>query len=122
MSEQRARAEVYARSGGVDEILANRKADHWSHRLAAGQMGQWRPSNGLHLSFKTHEWLHRKPALAYAGGWHVRSGEDPRQVPVWLLRPWPGWWLIDDVPADGGAHVLIPADLDLPCPLALPAA
>lgn len=109
MSEDRARIEVYARSGGVDEILGHGQADHFSHRWAAGQIGSWRPSNGLHLSAGVHGWLHQHPALAYAGGWHLRSGTHLQSAPVWLARPWPGWWLIDDLVTDG-PHLLVLAD------------
>jgi hypothetical protein len=106
VSEARARAEVHARSGGVDEILGQGEAVHFSHRWAAGQLGMWRPANGLHLSAAVHGWLHHHPELAQAGGWHVLSGTVLQDAPVWLARPWPGWWLINDLVTDGGPHVL----------------
>lgn len=106
MNEARARAEVYARSLGVDEILASGKATDFSHRWAAGQLGTFRPANGLHLARGTHEWLERNRALARAGGWHVLSGTVLQAAPVWLARPWPAWWLIDDLDR-AGPHVLI---------------
>lgn len=109
MSEDRARAEVYARSGGVDEILGHGQATDFSHRWAKGQLGDWRPANGLHIGRGTHEWLERNRDLARAGGWHVRSGTRLQSAPVWLSRPWPGWWLIDDLVTDG-PHVLVWAD------------
>lgn len=110
MSEGRARAEVYARSGGVDEILGHGQAQHFSHRWAAGQLGVWRPANGLHLAASTHAWLHQHPTLAKAGGWHVLPDTRLQTAPVWLARPWPAWWLIDDLVTDGGPHVLVLAD------------
>ena len=111
MSEARARAEVYGRSGGVDEILGSGEAQHWSHRMGRGQQGSWRPANGLHLASGTHSWLHAHPSLARAGGWHLASGTHLQTTPVWLARPWPGWFLIDDLVTDGGLHVLIFADI-----------
>lgn len=105
MSEDRARAEVYARANGVDEILGHGEAVHFSHRWAKGQLGTWRPANGLHLAAGTHEWLHQHPTLARLGGWQTLSGAVLQQTPVWLARPFPGWWLIDDLVTDG-PHVL----------------
>lgn len=104
-NESRARAEVYARSDGVDEILGYGSATDFSHRWAKGQLGAWRPANGLHLKRETHEWLERNRRLARVGGWHVRSGSTLQEVPVWLARPWPGWWCIEDRLTDG-PHVL----------------
>jgi hypothetical protein len=107
--EARARWEVQQRSGRVDEITGQGTALHWSHRIAAGRGGTYRPANGLDLSPAVHEWLHRNPALAYAGGWHVESGATVQDVPVWLARPWPGWFLIEDRVTDG-PHLLLHCD------------
>lgn len=109
MNEERARAEVYARSGGGDEILGQGQATDWSHRIGRGQLGCWRPANGIHLAAGTHRWLHANPELARAGGWQLRSGTHLQSAPVWLARPWPGWFLIDDLVTDG-PHVLVWAD------------
>jgi hypothetical protein len=109
-TEDRGRAELYARTGRVDEVTGGR-ATEASHRLARSQGGTWSPSNLLDLSNATHAWLHANPRLAVAGGWHLRSGADPEQCPVWLSLPWPGWWLIQDG-GDGGPHVLVPAGVD----------
>lgn len=108
MSEDRARAEVYARSGGVDEILGHGEAQHFSHREARGQLGAWRPANGLHVSAGVHGWLHQHPTFAKAGGWHVLPGAVLQETPVWLARPWPAWWLIDDL-STAGPHLLVEA-------------
>lgn len=120
MSEDRARREVRERSGGICEICNHAPATSWSHRVAAGRGGQWDAANGIDTcgdgTRGCHGWLTANPAKAYAGGWHVETGADPSQVPVWLARPWPGWFRITD-PGDGGAHVLVPvdaADLGLP--------
>ena len=107
VSEDRARAEVYARSGGIDEIFGHGQATDFSHRWAKGKLGVWRPANGLHLQRQTHEWLERNRNLARLGGWHVRSGAVLQEAPVWLANPWPAWWLIDDLTTP---HVLIYCD------------
>lgn len=106
-SQTQGRKAVYERSGGVCEVTGFDVAAHWSHRLARSQGGTWAPWNGLHVDALFHAWAHANPALAVAGGWIVLPGVDPRTVPVWLARPYPGWWLIGD-PADGGPHVLTP--------------
>jgi hypothetical protein len=124
-TEARGREVVYARSGGLDEILGNVRASEWSHRLARRHaLGGWRPSNGLHLHPVTHAWLHQNPAAAYAGGWHIRDGHHgataPERVPVWLALPWRGWWLLHDEPGDGGPPLLTLADTDRPPPATMP--
>jgi hypothetical protein len=117
VNEDRARAEVYARSAGVDEIVGHGLATDWSHRIARGRMGEFAPWNGIHVSAGVHGWLHAHPELAQAGGWHLLSGSDPQEEPVWLSLPWPSWWRIQDL-GDGGPHVLSTAwDDDRPRPV-----
>jgi hypothetical protein len=79
--------------------------EEMSHRLAASKLGAWSPVNILSTCWPCHRWLHAEPAAAFAGGWHVPAESDPGAVPVWLLDPWPGWWLLADL-GDGGPHVL----------------
>lgn len=120
-TEARGRAAVYARSGGLDEILGTVRAGEWSHRLARSHGGTWAPSNGLHTNPAVHDWLHANPGLACEGGWHVRDGVTaPADVPVWLALPWPGWWTLTDEPGDGGPPLLIPAHVDRPQPVMPP--
>lgn len=107
--EARARWEVSQRAGGVDEIIPRLRATDFSHREGRGQQGAWRPANGLKLNRGTHVWLHAHRNLARAGGWIVIPGSVLQETPVWLARPWPGWWLIDDLVTDG-PHVLRFAD------------
>lgn len=110
MSETSARREVATRSGGVCELCAAAQAQEWSHRVSRGRLGGWRAANGVHMCPPCHRWCHSEPELARAGGWHVTTGEDPAVVPVWLSRPYPGWWLM--VESLDGGHTLIPlADL-----------
>lgn len=104
-SESTARRILHERSGGLCELCTTARATDWAHRLDRSHGGQWRPANGLHLCHRCHAWHHAHPGLAGAGGWRlVRDPRDPADVPVWLSRPWPSWWLLDD---DG---VLIPVD------------
>jgi hypothetical protein len=121
-SESRTRREVAARSMGLCE-LGYGQATEMSHRLAAGRGGTWTPANIQHLSSYAHRWATLNPAAAYAAGVFVESGADPARVPMWLARPWPGWWLARYV--DEGPHVLEPVDHDalgLPAVPVLPAA
>ena len=95
------------RSGGRCEVSQWDRGVECSHRLARSQGGTWAPWNLLDLDGLLHRWLHDNPHLAVAGGWHVLPGVDPLTVPVWLARPWPGWWIFR-IPRDGGPHVLEP--------------
>lgn len=115
--EKRAHEEVRARGAGitvaeltpetlgVDEILGYGQAVEFSHRIAAGRGGPDRPANGLRLARTTHDYLHNHPKLAEAGGWHLPTGTHLQSAPVWLARPYPAWWCIDDLVTDG-PHVL----------------
>lgn len=78
------------------EVTGSAPDLHWSHRVAKGRGGDWAPSNGVLMSAQLHAWTHDHPAYAYSLGWHVRTGFDPREVPVWLARPWPGFWFLRD--------------------------
>lgn len=101
---------VAERSGGLCEAGMGR-ADDMSHRTSRGRGGPWHWANVLHLSRRVHDLAHRHPARAYALGWFTPTRADPRRIPVWLARPWPGWWLIEDAD-DGGPHVLTPLDTE----------
>lgn len=108
-----------------DEITGTGNGREFSHRLAAGRGGGYRPANGLWVTRKTHDWLHGNPELAYAGGWHVETWGDLWTRPVWLARvgqsPGPGWYLIEDRgQADGGPHVVMWCDDQPPQPVMPP--
>ncbi len=113
-TENRCRAEVYARSGRLCELGGGRAAE-LSHRLPRSRGGGWEPWNVIHVSSEWHRWWHANPSLAYAGGWHLQTGDDPRTSPVWLERPCPGWFTIEPC-LDGGPHVLVPFEVDLAPP------
>lgn len=105
MPEARARRIVAERSGGLCELCPAARATDWAHRRDRSHGGGWEPSNGLHLCHRCHMWTHERPLLAGIGGWRlVRDPRDPGEVPVWLARPWPSWWLLDN---DG---ILTPVD------------
>lgn len=110
MSEEAVRIAVAERSGGLCEAKSGR-ADEMSHRESAGRGGLWTVHNILHLSRYVHALCHQWPARAYELGWFVRSHVDPQTVPVWLIRPWPGWWRIADAD-DGGPHLLYPLQVE----------
>lgn len=107
--EARARAEVAERAAGSCEVTGAPGALEWAHRVSLGRGGAWTPWNGLHLSRAAHAWCHQHPGSAYAAGWFVETGHDPAAVPVWLARPYPGWWLLQPA-EDGGKHVAVPLD------------
>lgn len=69
---------------------------HWSHRIARSRGGSWAPSNGVLLCLVAHGWAHTFPKLARSLGWHLNTHDAPAEAPVWLARPYPGWWLLDD--------------------------
>lgn len=114
--------EVHARAAGIhlddlvretpalDEILGDRPGCDFSHRIAAGRGGTYRPANGVYVSREVHEWLEANPELARAGGWHLDTGADIHTAPVWLARagqfPGAGWYLLEDRPDDGGPHLI----------------
>lgn len=133
MNESRARTEVNIRALGrcelptrirykdrgrwiTEDVRCPQEGAEWSHRLARGRMGLWTPSNGLRACHRCHDYLHDHPALAEAGGWHLASDSEPATSPVYLLEPFPGWWLLDDLLGDGGDHVvrLYPDLIDAP--------
>jgi hypothetical protein len=98
---------VAVRADGRCEASGDRPAEEMSHRISRGRGGLWHPANLLHLSGYVHRLCHAYPARAYALGWFVETGVDPASRPVWLARPWAGWWQITDL-GDGGQHVLVP--------------
>lgn len=121
--EELGRHALAERSGGQCEIHGDHLATDWSHRRARAHGGTWAPWNGLHICHRSHMWLEAEPDAAAAGGWRlVHDERDPMVVPVWLARPWPGWWwLTVDIVLMGDrtrAHIMVPVDdpgaLDLP--------
>lgn len=90
----------------------------WSHRIAAGRGGTYAPSNGILLTRLVHDWAHREPSLAERLGWHLPTGTDTTRAPAWLVRPWPGFWLLPDDagplrPAHREDHPHLPGDAEL---------
>lgn len=81
------------------EATGNTQQLEFSHRLAAGRGGTYAPSNGLLLNHDIHMWAHHHPYAATRLGWHIETGFNPLDAPVWLPRPFPGWWLLGDVDA-----------------------
>lgn len=77
------------------EGCSQERATDWSHRIGAGVGGEWRASNGLHLSRRCHQLIHSWPALARnEWGWRLESHEDPLSMPALLAVH--GWVLLDD--------------------------
>lgn len=99
-SQRTGRDKVEDRAAGVCELCGRRVAAEWHHRKNRSQGGQWAASNGLHLDSACHRWVTEHPKEARAGGWSVRSRQDPRKVPV-LRRG--QWVLLDD---DGGFELV----------------
>lgn len=102
----------------VCEACGTTRGVQWSHRIARSRGGTWAPSNGVALCLVEHGWAHSFPDTARRLGWHVRTGLDPREVPVWLARPWPGFWLLTDdleplVPAHREDYPDLPTDDEL---------
>lgn len=99
-TEHGARTAVHQRAGGRCELCGAARPSEYAHRRPRSQGGPWAPSNGLHLCHRCHPWCHAHPHDAWAGGWHVRSTDDPLVMPVWLRNPqWSpdgAWWLLDD--------------------------
>ena len=118
-SEAAGRVAVYERAGGRCELGCGQLGGSWGHRRRRSQGGTWSPVNGLLLcgdgTRGCHGWLTAHPAEAAAGGWEVPSWLDPEAVPVWLAKPWPGWWLLTvEQPATGPrSHLAVPADPDI---------
>jgi hypothetical protein len=90
VNEKTARALVYARSAGLCERCGAARATNWHHRQARGRgkVGQWCPSNGMHLcgsgSTGCHGYITENPKTSREQGWSVPSWEDPANVPVWV--------------------------------------
>lgn len=84
--------------------------------MSRGRLGGWAPSNALRACHTCHEWITTHPQLGEAGGWALGSDADPTTSPVFLLHPYPGWFLIEDELDDGGDHLVreYPGRLDAP--------
>ena len=112
MTVKLAREIVYARSLGICEMCACRRATNWHHRQSRGRV--WTPENGLHLcgsgTTGCHGWVTHHPELGREWGWVVSNApafhpaEEPAVIKgVWHLlqpdgglvrldRPLPGPW------------------------------
>jgi hypothetical protein len=111
-SEADGRHAVTARAERMCEADPSHEGTHWHHRVLRGQGGTWSPVNGMWVCAAAHDWIHKHPADALALGWLVASTVDPATAPVWLHRPWEGWWLLSltGEEIDPRAHVLVPLD------------
>ena len=100
MSEQAARAIVYARSQGRCEVCGNYSAQSVHHRMKEGR--PWEPANLLHIcgdgTRGCHGWIENHPTHAQALGLWLRRGVDFTVWPAWLHPTmwWRGWWLLDN--------------------------
>lgn len=85
------------RSAGFCEICYFARATNWHHRKNRSQGGGNELSNAMHLcgsgTTGCHGMVTENPALAYENGWSVRSGFDPKTVPVNRMGD---WVLLDD--------------------------
>lgn len=95
--EARTRTLVMRRSGGVCEVCGRFTVSDAAHRVGRGVGGTWGASNILGACRACHHRNHSHPLPAYLFGWHLRSGSDPRQVPVLLaVGGLPTWVRLDD--------------------------
>lgn len=100
MSEQTARAVVYARSQGRCEVCAGYSADSVHHRMKEGR--PWEPANLLHVcgdgTRGCHGWIEAHPTHARALGLWLPRGVDYTAWPAWLHPTmwWRGWWVPDN--------------------------
>lgn len=101
----RVRALVGARSGGICEICARRRAGHMHHRRPRKMGGSRRPStnspaNILHLCPLCHQRIETSSRTrAHSFGWLVDDSiDDPASVPVFLATAYGQQyvWLHDD--------------------------
>lgn len=100
------------------ELCGDPHALEWAHRISRGRGGDWSPSNGVLLCRTGHRWAHANPTIAGRLGLEVPTWAVPSEVPVWLPRPWPGWWLLQNVdallvPAHREDHPDLPTDAEL---------
>lgn len=100
--ERRTRKLVAERSGGLCERCHRAPATDKAHRVSRGVGGAWCPSNILDLCHRCHMRHHQKPDHAYAGGWHLRSHQDPAQEPAFIHHDGhTGWARLE---SDGTVH------------------
>jgi len=83
-TERRTRKLVAARSDGFCEKCGTPGATDMAHRISRGVGGGWECENILHLCRPCHTYDHQHPRIAYQGGWHLRSTQNPATTPVWL--------------------------------------
>jgi hypothetical protein len=119
LTEAKARSLVSYRANGRCELCNRQGQLTFAHRRNRSHQGAWAASNGLALcgsgTTGCHGWTEQNPTHAATGGWRIVHSDTPAtEVPVWLPRPWPGWWLLDD---DGCFQWL---DVDTPRPADLP--
>lgn len=88
MSENSGRLKVRARSRGICERCAKRRACEWHHRRNRSQGGDWSPANGVDLCTPCHAWITEHPAACYVIGWLVPNGASPEQWPVLRMGSW----------------------------------
>lgn len=85
MSEKKTRALVNERSDGLCERCSC-PGHSIHHRLKLSQGGPWSASNCVRLCGDgvrlCHGWVEHNPDAARAEGFHVRSFEDPKTIPV----------------------------------------
>lgn len=106
--ESEGRVAVRARSQGHCEADPAHSGTHVHHRKLRSQGGTWDPVNLLHLCTRCHQLVHANPRAGHQLGYLVPGHVDPERVPVWLCRPWAGWFMLTHA-GDGGPHVLVPA-------------
>lgn len=82
--ERRTRKVVEVRSDGFCEKCGTPGATDKAHRVSRGVGGAWAPTNILDLCRDCHSYNHANPALAYRGGWHLRSHSAPDESRVWF--------------------------------------
>jgi hypothetical protein len=84
-NEDRTRAAVHARSGGVCEFCQKKRATEKAHRVGRGVRGEWNPGNILDLCSGCHHHSHMNPDWANAQGLIIKSWQDPETTPVTRL-------------------------------------
>lgn len=105
-AEESGRLTVWARASkphgiALCEVCGERPPTEYQHRKAKAHCSKkdplvelWAPSNGLAVCGHGNyagchgERIHQQPTQAYANGWSVLSGQDPRKVRVLRRGEW----------------------------------